>query len=152
PSCALGFLADPAGLTYILDPAQPSRILQIGFNFWNKYHGQFGTGLPVQAMVIDLARQTLSAATSLPGVYNDIASVDYAGGDHNTADNEYAGYGNSMKPMLELGSGAIIAFLTAAGQIANQSTPADSNQECSAYNFDYTKSACGPNQPFQGAS
>jgi hypothetical protein len=148
-TCTLAFLQDPFA-TPPSDPAQSARILQIGFNFWNKYHGQFGAGLPVQAMVIDVAQQTFAAA-SQSGIYtvgSDIASVDWQVGDHNVADNQFSSDASAMKPLLELGSGAIIAFLAAAGPAANPMTAADSHQECTGgAQFDFPIADCGAPPP-----
>lgn len=127
-TCTLGFLFDPLGITVVSDSGQPARILQQGFNFWNRYNSQFGTGLPIQAMVIDEANQTLALANS-GGVYNDAWSTEWHLGDKGDADEEYAGYGSAMKSMLEMGTGAIIAFLTAAAQQAKD-PGVDTGQQC----------------------
>jgi hypothetical protein len=160
PGCTLSSVQDAASAP--LDPAQTARILLIGFNFWNTYHTQFSPGnVPVQAMVNDLASQTLSIARAAelaqPGsVYNDALSILYVVGLQQTADTGYSLSAGPMRAMLEEGTGATIAFL--AGASLSVTDPgANASQFCPTGSaFDFTVGTCvGGFQPtgsFQDAS
>jgi hypothetical protein len=85
------------------------------------YNSQFAPGVaPVQAMVNDLAVQTLAFARGAElrnptSVYSDLLSVIYLRSEQ-TAVEGYSGSGAPMRAMLEQGTGAIIAFLAGAAQ------------------------------------
>jgi hypothetical protein len=116
--------------------AQAARILLDGFNFWSTYQSQFAPGqVPVQEMITDLANQTLQLAFAAEGnqvgsVYNDIASIVYQSGApplvstgtvttaEGDGDQMYDGQAAVMQSMIEVGTGAIIAFLTGASLTA----------------------------------
>jgi hypothetical protein len=127
-----------------VSPAQAARILLDGFNFWTTYHSQFAPGqVPIQQMITDLANQTLQLALVAEGnqvgsVYNDFASIVYQSGappiGNDTtamgdADQMYSGQAAAMQSMIEIGTGAIIAFLTGASLTA-QDPGTDGFQSC----------------------
>jgi hypothetical protein len=121
---------------------QANRILADAFGFWTQFQSQFGKGkLPVRQLVQSLAQQTFTLASAAPGtsVYNDQASTDWfgpyqglpgAGSSTQGADNEYAGSVAQMRPMLELGTGATMAFLMGAAQTATGPAKPNANQFC----------------------
>jgi hypothetical protein len=147
--------------TPTLSPTSPqaNRILADAFNFWTQIQSQFGKGkLPIRQLVQSLAQQTFALASAAPGttVYNDEASTDWAGpyedlpGNNSTiqqADAEYAGSGPQMMPMIELGTGAIMAFLVGAAQTATLA-PQDTNQFCNSPSMPYDPTTQSCNAAF----
>ncbi len=139
---------DPSSPTLASNSDQANRILTQAFYFWTKYQARFGQGpFPIRQIVQDVAQQTYALATAAPGtsVYNDAASddwlseaepvVDDLSGSTQIADDEYAQSGPQMIPMLELGTGATMAFLMGASLTAT-AAPCNPNQTCLQWEYD----------------
>jgi hypothetical protein len=111
-----------------MDPAQATRILTVGYGFWSKYQSQFGQNqLPFREMVLDEAQQAYALAQA-GGVYDDPASLLYLV-EPTDADRLYSGRADAMRPLLELGTGTMIAFLAGVAKTA-QDPGANGSQTC----------------------
>lgn len=143
PSCTLASFQD--GGSPPLDPAQAARILRIGFDFWSKYHSQFSpNNVPVREMVKDLARQTYALATGPQGgiLYDDFASFLDGTKSTKIARDRYADKLPFIQPLLEMSSGAIVAFLAGASLTATDGG-ANPSQVCpGSTTFSNTTQTC----------
>jgi hypothetical protein len=120
-------LATQEDVNVTVTDAQEQRILTVGYGFYSKYIAGFATvgQAPIHPLIQDLAQQTYQFAHVIQSdsAYIDTSSTSFfLGGSQAGSTGDYGNAADQMRPLLELGTGAIMAFLTGASVTASPGT------------------------------